>query len=108
MSSMAEEVITRYICKDCGRDCSAETIDLDEGRKKCTKRIHRSMPVKRIYFNIKGVAAALRLGESARTPEDGFWEGGAEEESERVLAYRQGVREGIAIARADLKRMVDA
>lgn len=41
--------ITVYRCPHCGRDVSGMTINLDEGRKKCSTLWHKDTPVAREY-----------------------------------------------------------
>lgn len=49
MTNLFPETIVQWRCPSCGKRVMG-SYDLDEGRKKCTKRIHRAAPVRQTYI----------------------------------------------------------
>jgi hypothetical protein len=63
------ENIETWRCPACGRKLDGQTIDIDETREKCTKRIHTHGPVKCTYVR-RDVTAAIYFGHFVDLIED--------------------------------------
>lgn len=50
---------TKFECPDCGMDLTGKNYNLDEGREKCSKTWHKSIPRKVVYVLQADVAEEL-------------------------------------------------